>query len=462
MDFASHKKCTSSNQPKKSTPDMLPDGTPQSQQQEILRLQRVLGNQRVVQLLRDNPSSVIQRNGENGGANIVPLDEDEQGNAPANPNMSWTPDNWDVDANTWTGADNLTGDAEADQAMQFRNDAKIMYQTIFAPYDPNLDNEVLHAKKGDKQKVAAKNRAAHKQRQEFLKRTLLAQAIGGVQTSTKKNPTADELQGGLNMPMASLLAHGQRHLFNAKDGAKAKELARFLVSGNPKEELKKSNIAYGRTFASHGLSRDATGKLVEHKLTQNEDGSEKSKIGQAWGQMGSSKGVHYGIDLPIGGIGNQDVQGNVIGARGRAFGADGKKIKDSQHGHAYINVAKDANAMMLGIEGNAPHKKNMFGVKHDIKSGSEDQTVKKSVTGGQKMSKLLGDAAPNEYGGKQTPITPDIFSALQVFYHGLSSLSEDEQKEFFKRLLVSKPDDAPAIVEETRQKIDAKMVELED
>lgn len=159
------------------------------------------------------------------------------------------------------------------------------------------------------------------------------------------------------------------------------------------------------------------------------------------GLGGYKKGKHFGIDLPVGGEGELDVNSKRIEAKG-------------EHGHMYIyytapkeNEAK-FGSLLIGIEGSAPAffgsnlkgKSDPFGKAHDTKGTSGEF----SPTGGQKWRFLKekpgGLATPAEYDGMIMRITDEIMVAAQTEYGALQALEakprlKQKAEEFMRKRL---------------------------
>jgi hypothetical protein len=87
---------------------------------------------------------------------------------------------------------------------------------------------------------------------------------------------------------------------------------------------------------------------------------------------------HFGLDLPVGGLGQLDMNGNVI-------------LPNGAYGHLYIGykppTTQRDGALLIGCETDAPGMTNALGHKHDFKATSADH----SSTGGLKKDKIGQD-----------------------------------------------------------------------
>lgn len=159
------------------------------------------------------------------------------------------------------------------------------------------------------------------------------------------------------------------------------------------------------------------------------------------GLGGYKKGKHFGINLPVGGEGELDVNGKQIEAKG-------------DHGHMYIHYTspkadeKQFGSLLIGIEGSAPAffsgnlkgRSDPYGKAHDTKGTSGEF----SPTGGQKWRFLKGKSpglsAPAEYDGMIMRITDEIMVAAQTEYSALKALEakprlKQKAEEFMKNRL---------------------------
>jgi len=57
--------------------------------------------------------------------------------------------------------------------------------------------------------------------------------------------------------------------------------------------------------------------------------------------------------------------------------------------------------LLIGIEGSAPQRTNMFKATHSVSSGNADQTKETALFGGQKWAVWMKTDGPAEYGGKR-------------------------------------------------------------
>lgn len=367
----------------------------------------------------------------------------EQAPAAPAPAPAAVKDPWAVDEETWKGQREGESDADFKKRQLHEIDPAVMFQTMFA--DPTGAGKSMSD--SARNKLAA-SREMTIAKQKLMRRLHLAMALGGVDMSTKDNPDlskSEDLVTEYPYPLASVLGHGQRHLFEIqeKEGL-GDAFYDYLGRGPSKDGRSALDKSAWRGFASHATKvgkkrEDGTRRIEELKLPFH-------------AQMGLRR--HRGVNVPLGGIGNLNAKGDIIGPGGHpidpATGGYRKSRqlgvvpRKNQHGHIYMNkhVEGDTMALMVGLEGSAPLTANMYGTAHTASSGAEDQTKKLSATGGQKASKLFGAGAPAEYGGKRTIVDPELLASLKALELLLDSLPREQQEKFFKEILVLPPKEA--------------------
>lgn len=195
-----------------------------------------------------------------------------------------------------------------------KNDVILMQQTLFSS---SVQNFVWHSDA---------DRLAHYGRVNFLKRLILCAAVCGIgYTNADNNPCRRTWQ----YPLASVLCHGGRILFklNSVDWREALNLILFGDSnGWNWEEDGLPEPLYHRRAATHSV-RLKRAELHECKVK---------------GSAAFSRN-HFGMDVPIGGLGNPAPAhryGNLhIGPAGVPYKksrATATLKNNMQHGHVYI------------------------------------------------------------------------------------------------------------------------------
>jgi len=354
-----------------------------------------------------------------------------------------TPESWDMVESTWHSQG-------SDVHEQFKNDAIIWFNTMFPKHKDLFKDKTPKAKstpiskmKDSAGKVARKGEDNQKGI-ETTKKLFLALALSESQVFSKGEVTKfqqDLTQGKENkIPLAARLSHGQRESFLFKPNEQNKNVSNEFMDFMFEDRL------IARYGASHESKVDKkTGEITEKKL--------KSKRAQLDLLGQKHQTAPFGA---LGGLGSVAPDGkNHMGPGGIIYDEDGNQVKSTvkkekdgkvkdktataQQGHMYVNNqnvdSKGFANVMLGVEGNAPTTNSAFGKSHDLDSGLEDQTQNTSVTGGDKMQKLLSDA-PAEEGGKQSQITEEIFKEIKEAWDVLCGVSEKEQEELFKKMLV--------------------------
>lgn|GEM_PF-3556085 len=342
------------------------------------------------------------------------------------------PEDWDVDSETWMQEKALEGGYnERAIISQFRADVKIWYHTLFDV-----------AKSVGGKRLKEKHLRKLEKVQNFLKRWFLTLAFIPLRCVTKDNASVKskdhpdyQQMVDFPYPLASALSHGQRTVFKSQ-GITEKMLYNLLLSGNYK---KSPDIDYIRSFSSHGVSEEGEG-LQEDKLR--------------FGVLNTLKGSNRGVDIPLGGVGNQNEMGHFIGPEGQSYGRFSPKHRGKyQLGHVCITIGRFNGfaGVLMGVESAAPRKVTPFreGRKHHTwQSGMKDETKDRSCTGGQKWQALLGDKAPAHYGGLIIQINANKFSKLQELFEIILNKSQEEQEEIFKELLRRNATEAQAYLKQ--------------
>ncbi len=173
-------------------------------------------------------------------------------------------------------------------------------------------------------------------------------------------------------PVAVALSHGGRVNIRIPKAAQAGQehaLFNWLMGG---EGGMKMAHVYERTAGTH---RVAIGKDTK---TKKGSFKEKKGFGAAINAMlGTEMGdtFHYGLDVPVGGTGQKDLNGDVI-------------LPNGAYGHLYIGYKPPTlnrdGALLIGCETDAPGKTNALGHKHTAKATSAEF----SSTGGAKKDKI--------------------------------------------------------------------------
>jgi hypothetical protein len=313
-----------------------------------------------------------------------------------------------------------------DRNVQLERDPRFLFSTIF-PKEILQRNLSRNLKAADQEMVPGSNGTS-----KILARIVVAMAWGGLQFTKTENDTKNLLPWG--WPLATALAHGQRVVFEVKGMESADDFYSMLLYGQA--ELPIGDDEYKRYAASHGLSFPVKGGVME---------MQEMKLNVLDAVLAGFQGKHHGINLALGGLGNQRLDGNFIGPNG--FAVDSKSFKldtSSQHGHLYIHTdAKKGKAgmpgvtgLLVGIEPSAFNTTSMYGGDHTLASGSKDSTGEVSICGGQKMQKLFGAEGPVQYGGMWV-ILPNqaAFDDLHKTIVAVDAMSEADRQKLLWNLL---------------------------
>lgn len=320
--------------------------------------------------------------------------------------------------------------SHSDQKSELNRDIVLFINTLFPD-----ESEVKKLNLDDN------TQKLEKERRDFLKRLFIILAEGPLKMSKEKVQTK-QVMGTWGYPLATALGHGQRILIEA-EGISGKSLLNLVLTGIMKVEppatkpseafdfkakVGDSNIATYRRFASHGLV--FKNNIVEETKLDGLTGKlQNAAIGNA--------GRHIGVNITFGGLGHEDIDGNIIGPGGTTW-EKSKPLPKRQHGHVYLqylDYGNNRSTLMFGLESNEPLTENMFGVKHNAKSGTKVASEGISVTGGQKMQVFLGKEAPAEYGGMRVHLDSGQVKELESLFQNILAMDETKQKELFEKIL---------------------------
>jgi hypothetical protein len=213
----------------------------------------------------------------------------------------------------------------AAMTTDLKRDAILVYQTLFAqnlkqaPPCPKLSDDEL---------------AAHDEVILFFKRLVLLIAFCGLRFTSEENGESSNLKPW-PFPLAAAFCHGSRILVRA-DNLLCRSVFNVLFFGKRDAWDWTTQglppVLHSRIIASHGVTLDREGRLRE-------------MIGKWTGVSGLGK--HFGVDLPVGGLGNPgpDLVSDdyMVGPAGIPYKVecDSHGLKtyvasDLQHGHLYV------------------------------------------------------------------------------------------------------------------------------
>jgi hypothetical protein len=175
-------------------------------------------------------------------------------------------------------------------------------------------------------------------------------------------------------PVAAALSHGGRvniRIPKAAEPGKEHEFFNWLFGTDAKRFATRRqrlwNFFSGKSRApeASGLHRRAAGT---HHIKISSSGAMKEERGKGafFKALRDKRYVHLGMDLPVGGFGEKDVNGDVI-------------LPDGRNGHLYIGylapTTEKDGALLIGCEGDAPGKTNPLGHHHDFRAISEEMSA---------------------------------------------------------------------------------------
>lgn len=308
---------------------------------------------------------------------------------------------------------------------QFRTDVNLWWNTIF-----KQPENVSGVKKIGGKILQDKHLVKLKKTQDFLKRMFIMFAYAPLSYVLNDNaaalPKSHPLHESIKpfpFPLASALSHGGRVLVVLR-GINDKSFFNLLLGGNESIE----SISFLRSFASHGVHEEG-GRIFEDKLFA--------------GVLDTLALDHHGVNVPFGGVGNINELGYLIGPEGQSYNQSStSRIGKYQLGHLFIGKDRfpkvGLSSLLVGMESTEPGGTSPFksgGKSHGIISGMEDQTLNRSVTGGQKWLPLIGSMAPASYGGLIVYITPEKLDVLKNLWNKILLIPDDRLKTIFKPLL---------------------------
>jgi len=340
----------------------------------------------------------------------------------------------------------IDGKLQPDKPEQFESDVQIWLHTL------NQDIENLGLSEEEKK--------VHREQIQNLERDLISRAFLGVQGKDKKSGEFKNIEDVMGeVPLASLMSHGDRHAYQSGDMATGQEFRdQMIFGGNDKDNVKIEGPHRGRNlgrFVRDGGTRALDPKNREegvhaglyerassHGQHRGEDGQWVEDKGMGAARAGDDS---WGMNIPLGGIGNTvETKGGVkkIGSEGRTLTEGGKAIAGHQHGHAYYKHDEDAKgtSLMVGYEGSAPSQDSLFG-SHGLKSMMKKGGNDSSLTGqskGKDMGMSLGK------GGVKSEVTSENLEELKTVFRYFEQIKKQDPEmanQIREKLLRAKNDE---------------------
>lgn len=270
---------------------------------------------------------------------------------------------------------------------------------------------------------------------DFMKRVFLTLVALKLNYTTKPNEREDLKPWPYSVSVA--LSHGQRILI---EGNKISSKDILLLFSGTYTTLKQPGIPpyiKPRILASHDITWNKVNKQVKEVKVKGARGAitaARQVLGRAIG-----KKYHYGIDLPLGGLGNGNPLGDLVGPGGTSLNPKTyRPRKDIQYGHLYIcpRDFKGFSGVLMGVEGEAPGKTGAFGNKHNFVSGIRSSVDDASIWGSVKMAKLPipDNQIPHTTGGMILFMNGSDASFLNEMFKAFLALPEEDQSLFFNEL----------------------------
>jgi hypothetical protein len=296
---------------------------------------------------------------------------------------------------------------------KFKND---IYNKDTQMWENTLSNNTENASESVRQKYQQQNESAIK----ILQRVFLLLHHGLKYRENQK--VTDFKQWEENVAVA--LSHGGRVMINlppveTDNPERVNEFIHWLLgaSGNTHKPRAYQDIKKGsqESESDHYKAQVDTRMYSSHnvEVTKNSLTEEKGNTGDWKGKFHMSSTLkHYGMDIPLGGLGNQDLSGDVI-------------LPDGRHGHMYIYYRPPTiqlpGSVLIGTETSRMAKTDVFGMYHD----SRGAPAEFSSTGTSKGGRIGG-----EFGGRvidYTQLTEDGKGLTVKDPNWLQQLKEAEQ-----------------------------------
>ena len=285
----------------------------------------------------------------------------------------------------------------------------------------------------------------------------------------------------VDVPLAALLSHGDRHAYQSNDAAVGEAFRHELMFGGKN----KVNVEVGH--AAHGVAGLFAGKgsgsrAMDPRKRVGDNGNDKhvhagfyerqsshqqhrdpktGKFEELKGNPASLAGKYLnpfdsgakyktekfaksdtdslGMNIPLGGVGRMATHHDDAGTFKHEIGTEGAMIdpatgkvkKGKQHGHAYFKHNRDdkGTSTMVGYEGSAPSHDSMFG-SHGLMSMVPGMGNKQSLTG-QDKGKELGMSLG--LGGVKSEVTEEKLERLKEVFRQFEALEGSKDPKYKER-----------------------------
>ncbi len=236
-------------------------------------------------------------------------------------------------------------------------DAEVWANTLKKPEETGAQTE-------EQKKMAARaSNAIDILRRLFLVlQTRLEYTKDGLTFEQWSGPIAAALSHGgrVNIRIPKAMKPGEEHQFF--NWLFASDATKFATRG---QRIKNWLSGKSRVPEASGLHRRTAGT---HHVKMTSAGAMKEERGKGafFKSLTDSGYVHLGMDVPVGGYGQKDINGDVI-------------LPDGRNGHLYIGylapTTQRDGALLIGCEGDAPGKTNPLGHHHDARAISEEMSA---------------------------------------------------------------------------------------
>ncbi|WP_318285976.1 eCIS core domain-containing protein [Limnospira fusiformis] len=289
-------------------------------------------------------------------------------------------------------AEDITSADTKKKKEKYEGLKKEIYDKDTEMWEKALNNDLTTIPESN-QEIAKKYQEQTDSAIAILKRVFIVLQHGLMYRDDQHTPKFEEWQENV----AVALSHGGRVMINLpplQGNDKEHEFIYWLLGGSSaqvQEHKPKSHDHRGADQSSDYYKAKVDTRIVSShdvEVTQNSLKELKSNTFDFKGAVGATSTIkHYGMDIPLGGLGNEDMAGDVI-------------LPDGRHGHMYIYYRPPSRekpgSVLVGAETSRMAHTDVFGMYHDQRSAPAEV----SPTGTSKAGRIGA-----EFGGRVVDYT---------------------------------------------------------
>ncbi|MDT9294240.1 eCIS core domain-containing protein [Arthrospira platensis] len=260
---------------------------------------------------------------------------------------------------------------------------KGIYDKDTEMWEKTLNNDLTTIPESN-QKIAKKYQEQTDSAIAILKRVFIVLQHGLMYRDDQDKPKFEEWQENV----AVALSHGGRVMINLPPlggTEKQHEFIYWLLGGTVQKDKPKSHDHKDVDTSSDYYRAQVDTRIASSHDVEVTKNSLKELKGDTLDIVGTIK--HYGMDIPLGGLGNEDMAGDVI-------------LPDGRHGHMYIYYrppsSKEPGSVLIGAETSRMAHTDVFGMYHDQRGAPAEV----SSTGTSKAGRIGA-----EFGGRVVDYT---------------------------------------------------------